>query len=208
MCVSTEANREEATTPSITAQARNTNYERGHARNAPVGPPGITNFTPGASERSSVVMDSSNSEQFGQSSRDRSSSAADTQFVALARNEGRGSIIEHHAEGAYGDENQQSVRDAAPNGIEVDNVRASDMIISPLPVLISDVIFRTMTLLWEATRARQKHLIDLDAGLELTLIAGKVLQGRSTAQYITIVKNTEGHTMVGNNLKLPHSLRS
>lgn len=211
MCVSTEADRKEAIPPSITARACDKDDERGHARNtqiAPIDPPDITNLMPGASERSSAVRDSSSSEQFGRSSIDRSSSAADTQFVALAHNGGRGSIIEYYAEGTYGDENQQSVYDAAPHGIEVDNVRASDMIESALPVLTSDIMFRTMTLLWEATRARQKKLIDLDAGLELTLIAGKVLQSRSTAQYITIVKNTEGHIMVGNNLKSPQSLRS
>lgn len=132
LCVSIEADRKEAVPPSITARARDMDDERGHARNtqiAPVDLPGITNLTPGASRRLSAVRDSSSSEQFGQYSRDRSSAAAGTQFVALAHNEGRGSIIEYYAEGAYGDENQQIVGDAAPYGIEVGNVRASDILI-------------------------------------------------------------------------------
>jgi hypothetical protein len=115
--------------------ARDTNDEQCHEQDTQIAPndwPDTTNLMTDASESSSVVRDSSTSSTSGQPSRDRSSSASDTQFVALAH-EGQGSTSEH--QNAYEDEHQQDVHDAPPNEIEVDSVCVSDMIGSPLAEL-------------------------------------------------------------------------
>lgn len=128
MLRSNESGHKKAMSPLVSAQARGTNDEQCHEQDTQIAindRPDTTNLISDASESSSTARGSSTSSTSGQSSRDRSSSAPDTQFVALAP-EGQGSTSEHH--NAYEDEHQHDVHDAPPNEIEVDSVCVSNMI--------------------------------------------------------------------------------
>ena len=135
MLRSDEAEHKKAMSPLISAQARDKDDERCHEQDTQIAlndRPDTTNLMSDASESSSAARDSSTSSTSGQSSRGRSSSASNTQFVALAP-EGQGSISEY--QNPYEDEHQQDVHNAPPNEIEVDSVRVSDVFGSPLAEL-------------------------------------------------------------------------